>query len=162
MRVFTSFNKTLPAATDNASEQRGRADGPSKVKKSYRPPRENLSAEEIKSRVASKTQASKAKKIENLTGKQTSTFMADTPDVKADLRTKPTTSNAVKGLGNPEEVEKKVGQTEEKKVLLHSDVDKNDPNDTNVQEKLRGLLGSGGFGWNEKERAALSEILGKN
>ncbi|WP_290734677.1 hypothetical protein [Halobacteriovorax sp. JY17] len=162
MRVFTTFNETLPAATEKPSKQRGKKSGPTKVDKSYRPPRENLSPEEIKARVAKKTGHSAEKKVENLAGKQVSTFMADTPAVKTDIRTKAATTSAVKGLGNPEEVEKKANTPEAKKVLLHSDVDKNDPKDTNVQEKLKGLLGSGGFGWNEKERAALSEILGKS
>lgn len=155
MKVFTTFNETLPSSTENASKRGRKKNGPTKVNKSYRPPRENLSPEEIKARVAQKTGKAKQKKEEVLTGRQVSTFMSEkAAAAKPEIRTKGTTANAVKGLGEPEKLET------EKKVLLHSDVQKNDPKDTNVQEKLRGLLGSGGFGWNDKERAALSEILG--
>ncbi|GEM_PF-6274658 len=159
MKVFTAFKETLPAATENSTERRAKKNGPSKVKQSYRPPRENLTPEEIKARVAQKT-AKPEKKVEVTEGKQVSTFMSEEAASKPAIRTKPSTASAVKGLGNPEELEKDAGE-EDKKVLLHSDVQKNDPKDTNVQNKLKGLLATGGFGWNEKERAALTEILGK-
>ncbi|WP_372652388.1 hypothetical protein [Halobacteriovorax sp.] len=162
MKVFTTFKETLPAANENSKRRGPKKNGPSKVKKSYRPPREKLSAEDIKARVAQKT-AKPDKKVEVTAGKQVSTFMSEeAAAAKPAIRTKPSTATAVKGLGNPEEIEKSSGGEEAKKVLLHSDVQKNDPKDTNVQEKLKGLLNSNGFGWNEKERAALSEILGKN
>lgn len=161
MKVFTAFKETLPAATENSTRRQVKRNGPKKVHKSYRPPRENLSAEDIKARVAQKT-AKPEKKVEVTAGKQTSTFMSEEAASRPTIRTKPTTATAVKGLGNPEELEKGAAGEETKKVLLHSDVQKNDPKDTNVQEKLKGLLDTNGFGWNEKERAALSEILGKN
>jgi hypothetical protein len=158
MRVFTTFNETLPTANQKTTSSKSKKNGPANIKKSYRPPRLDLSPEEIKAKVASKT-TSKKEVVENLSGKQVSTFMSESAAAtKTDIRTKATTATAVKGLGDPE----KVDDPKAKEVLLHSDVQKNDPKDTNVQEKLKGLLGSGGFGWNDKERAALSEILGKS
>lgn len=43
---------------------------------------------------------------------------------------------------------------------LKSDVGLNKPNDPGTQEKLKGLLKSGGFNFSDKERDALSSILG--
>ncbi|ATH07032.1 hypothetical protein BIY24_03495 [Halobacteriovorax marinus] len=153
MKVFTAFNETLPSSVENTSRKGARKAGPSKVKKSYRPPRENLSPEEIKARVASKTGANK-KKVENLSGKQVSTFMSEDNAAVANIRTSTSTIEAAKS--------EKSEVKGEKNVLVNSDVQKNDPSDTNVHQKLKGLLNSGGFGWNDKERAALSEILGKD
>jgi hypothetical protein len=39
------------------------------------------------------------------------------------------------------------------------DIQKNDPNSPETQEKLKGLLRSGGFDFSEKERQVLSQIL---
>ncbi|MEX0798386.1 MAG: hypothetical protein WD025_03030 [Bacteriovoracaceae bacterium] len=51
----------------------------------------------------------------------------------------------------------------EKKVEEGSfgDIKNNDPASEVTQEKLKGLLASGGFHFNDKERAALSQILDK-
>lgn len=57
-------------------------------------------------------------------------------------------SSVVKSLG------KKEGEH-----MLKSDISPNDPNDPNTVEKLRGLLSTGGFNFNEKERKALSKII---
>lgn len=42
---------------------------------------------------------------------------------------------------------------------LKSDVGRNDPTDTNVQEKLRDILKTGAFSFSQKEKDALSQIL---
>lgn len=45
--------------------------------------------------------------------------------------------------------------------VLKSDVGFNSPSDPATTEKLKSLLTSGGFNFNEKERAALTKILGE-
>lgn len=45
--------------------------------------------------------------------------------------------------------------------LLKSDVGSNNPDDPATAEKLKGILSSGGFSFNEKERATLAKILGE-
>ena len=54
-----------------------------------------------------------------------------------------------------------MGQTKviDKNEAVIGDIGKNDPTDTVTQEKLKGLLRSGGFNFNQKERAALKDIL---
>lgn len=51
----------------------------------------------------------------------------------------------------------------EKKVKEEAfgDIKSNNPADENTQEKLKGLLRTGGFHFNAKERAALGAILNK-
>lgn len=44
-------------------------------------------------------------------------------------------------------------------VLLKSDIAKNDPNDSNTQEKLRTILKTGGFSFSQKEKETLASIL---
>lgn len=44
---------------------------------------------------------------------------------------------------------------------VFGDIKKNDPGSDVTQEKLKGLLRSGGFHFNNKERAALDAILNK-
>jgi len=43
--------------------------------------------------------------------------------------------------------------------LLLSDVQLNDPNDTNTQEKLKSVLRNGAFSFNPKEKETLEKIL---
>jgi hypothetical protein len=169
MRVFSSF-ENRPATTEKTRPDRLKKSGPKKSKKSYRPPKEQLSADEIKARVAQKTsKATKAavQKAKINTGKQVSTFMADNIPTKVDISKKAIQAKQVKEASpkavpvakeaKAEEVQAK----KEKSVILNSDVDKNDPNDPNVRKKLKGLL-AGGFGWSDKEKAALAEILDKD
>lgn len=47
-------------------------------------------------------------------------------------------------------------------ITLKSDIGINDPKDEVTQEKLKGLLTTGGFNFSDKERKALSSILGMN
>ncbi len=58
------------------------------------------------------------------------------------------------------EKKEEVGE-DKKSMLLKSDVDKNNPNDPNVQEKLKALLKTGGFAFSQKEKEALAQILNK-
>ena len=46
-----------------------------------------------------------------------------------------------------------------KETLAHGDIGENNPNSDVTREKLKGLLKSGGFDFNDKERKALAQIL---
>lgn len=158
MRVLSTFDNRA-ATTEKSHNRRKKGSGPVKVNKSYRPPKENLSPEEIKARVAKET-APKVKKVDITAGKQVSTFMSGEKKpvaVKAEISKKATTLKTKESV----EVEKE-DKKEEKNIMLKSDVTLNDPEDPNTRKKLQGLLNTGGFGWNEKERAALADILGKD
>lgn len=48
-------------------------------------------------------------------------------------------------------------ETEEEPII--GDIGKNDPNDTDTQEKLKTILKSGGFAFSPKEREVLGDIL---
>lgn len=58
----------------------------------------------------------------------------------------------------PGEVETKNKSLKESHLLL-SDVQLNDPSDTNTQEKLKSVLRSGAFNFNPKEKDTLERIL---
>jgi hypothetical protein len=174
MRVFSTFDNR-PATVEKGQNKRRKGSGPKKSKKSYRPPRENLSAEQIKARVAKET-APKAKKVDVNKGKQVSTFMSDETKIsrkainlQSQNKVKPTKEEVkvsvqkkVVATSTPKKEEKAEAKSETKDIMLQSDVKLNDPTDPNTRKKLKGLLTTGGFGWNEKERAALADILGKD
>lgn len=46
--------------------------------------------------------------------------------------------------------------------VLKSDIAKNDPSDTNTQEKLKAVISKGAFNFNPKERETLEKILADN
>ena len=174
MRVFSSF-ENRPATSENTKPGRKKNAGPKKNKKAYRPPRENLSAEEIKARVAQKTSkvnVAAEKKAKASSGKQVSSFMETDASTKVGFTDKATRAKAKakaeaqmatadKAKADPAVDKSHTDAVEKKKLMLNSDVDTNDPNDPNVRKKLKGLL-AGGFGWTDKEKAALSQILDKD
>ena len=47
-----------------------------------------------------------------------------------------------------------------KDVMLKSDIGLNDPNSQSTTEKLKDILKTGAFSFNQKEKAALAKILG--
>ena len=51
------------------------------------------------------------------------------------------------------------GQLDPEEIQAFSDIGNNDPNNDMTHDKLKKILESGGFNFNEKERAALEEIL---
>lgn len=66
--------------------------------------------------------------------------------------------NSKKKMG-PMKIEKEAEETNED-IMLKSDIAKNDPTDPNTQEKLKTVLKQGSFGFSDKEKAVLSQILG--
>lgn len=173
MRVFSSF-ENRPATTEKTGPGRKKNSGPKKSKRSYRPPKEQLSAEDIRARVTKKTakvSTAAAKKAKASSGKEVSSFMETDASTKVGFTDKATRIAKAKeeakiAAAGEVKVDPMVDKShtkavEDKKLLLNSDVDKNDPNDPNVRKKLKGLL-AGGFGWSDKEKAALSQILDKD
>jgi|SRR5690606_34293506 len=127
MRVF----KTLEADGVPMEKSPGHQ-AQKKTAKSSRPPRENLSANEIRSKVnehfspkpeADKVEFSKFSKVKN------------------------------------DQDHKKVEDTPEKELSKPSDVGLNDPNDPATVGKLKSVLTKGAFNFNPKEREALEKIL---
>jgi len=65
----------------------------------------------------------------------------------------------------PEKISPEVSEDNESTKgdhLLKSDINLNDPKDSNTQEKLKSVLQKGAFAFNPKEREALEKILGAN
>lgn len=127
MRVF----KTLEADGVPMEKSPGHQ-AQKKTTKSSRPPRENLSANEIRSKVnehfspkpeSDKVEVSKFAKVKN------------------------------------DQDHKKVEDSPEKELSKPSDVGLNDPNDPATVGKLKSVLSKGAFNFNPKEREALEKIL---
>lgn len=69
----------------------------------------------------------------------------------------------VKPQPQPEEVvetvEEEYDSPNTEDYTIESDVQTNDPNSAETKEKLKGILSSGAFGFNPKEKEVLSKIL---
>jgi len=121
----------------------------------------SLSASEIRQKVEEhQTGRAQKKVMVNTANKQTSEFMKEQP-----IEVPKTSIIPDKAL-NPAEVIKEepaVGEHVEpsKGHVLASDIAKNDPNLPETTEKLKSLLSTGAFAFNDKEREALSKILEK-
>lgn len=66
-----------------------------------------------------------------------------------------------KPISKPDEDQEFKMKNVKKDLTLKSDVEANDPNDTNVQEKLKSILKTGAFNFSQKEKEALGQILNK-
>lgn len=124
------------------------------------------------SQVRAKIEELKAKKEEKLIEVKKDDLVTAMPD-NLEVKTK---SSIIKNNAQPaevavetkttpevvtKEVPKEATSPEKKSHTLKSDVDLNDPRDTNVHEKLRTILKSGGFNFSQKEKEALGQILNK-
>ena len=76
--------------------------------------------------------------------------------MKKDVKTTKPKGNGVKS-DMPGDVSAKVVNAQGEPIK--SDVSKNNPNDPAVREKLRELLKSGAFSFNQKEKGTLAQIL---
>jgi len=127
----------------------------------------SLSASEIRQKVeAHQTGRGQKKLMINEANKQTSEFMKEKP-----IEIPKTSIIPEKVLNPPEQKQVAAIVKEEPAVgehvepseghVLASDVDKNDPNSPETTEKLKSILSTGAFAFNDKEREALSKILEK-
>lgn len=141
--------------------------GDRKIVKMHRP--ERLSDAEVRAKIEElKNEKNEVKKVV-----KQNNIVSTMPD---DIKIKNASSIIKKNDGTDKssiEKEKKIElvkpQTEplqsepeaKKNHTLKSDVDANDPRDSNVHEKLKTILKVGGFNFSQKEKEALGEILNK-
>lgn len=153
MKIF-SPNETNISKTTNAPKKTGKAKGKSAASKikGEAPAKAPVSDREIREKLAAHVQTSNTAKSQ-VFKKNSEALGAGfmNPDVKPKIET------AVTAEG----VEEK-GKSLKESHLLLSDVKLNDPTDSNTQEKLKSVLGSGAFNFNPKERENLERILGGN
>lgn len=131
-------------------------------KKAPTPEKKNISASEIKEKLAAHVETSEASK--NMAIKKNSQRLGEgfMNDSMKPMAAKPALVDEVK-VEKPElkeapEVEDNSPNT--KDFTIKSDIALNDPKDTNTQEKLKTVLSRGAFSFNPKEREALEKILG--
>lgn len=139
------FPKDAPK-TKGPARTEGKSEG-IKRKKAEAPPRKDVSPSEIREKLAARVETSEAAKTmaSKNTQKLGEGFLND--EFKA-----------------PPVIVKEEVKTEEKSpntenFVLNSDIAKNNPKDTNTQEKLKTALSKGAFNFNPKEREALEKIL---
>lgn len=118
-------------------------------KKMAPPERKDISANEIRGKLAAHTEASAAVKPQPKL--QNSQKLGDGFMNEAVVRP-PIVPPA------PEEITPEAEEVK-KDILLKSDIANNDPTDTNTQEKLKTVLSRGAFSFNPKEKEVLERIL---
>jgi hypothetical protein len=155
MKLFSPQKTSSPKAkTKAASTASGTASGPAK-KLANKPVKKEMSAAEIKDKLAAHVDTSDAAKnmaiknskklgegflsgeVKPITNSTTNPESPVPPSVELEAKTDP----------NPEG------------FVLKSDIANNDPKDTNTQEKLKAVISRGAFNFNPREREALEKIL---
>jgi hypothetical protein len=156
MKIFPnqSVTESKPVKSKGAAKT-GQVAG---RKKSDTPAKKEISESEIREKLASRVETSEAAKmlaIKKTSQKLGEGFLSD--EIKLPPRMSPLPEVAAAGdeLG-----EEKSPNT--KDFIMKSDVAKNDPKDTNTQEKLKSIISKGAFNFNPKEREALERILAGN
>ena len=149
MKIFPK--KSAVSSRSVEKSERSEVDKPISKKKAAAPVKLDLSASDIREKLASHVETSDVAK--NMAIKKTKkfgeNFMSET--------IKPIVS-VVNELADTMDEEIKTPNT--KDLTIKSDIAFNDPKDTNTQEKLKSALSRGAFNFNPKERAALEKILG--
>lgn len=149
MKIFPrqSTSEAAPAKT-KASAKEGKVIS---RKKPEAPPKKELSADQIKEKLAAHVDTSETAK--NMAVKNSKKlgdgFMNDS--------IRPEVVSVEAPLVKAEAAEEK--PVNSKDLTLKSDIALNDPKDTNTQEKLKTVLSRGAFNFNSKERDALEKIL---
>lgn len=147
MKIFSPQSQDRPSRPEKG--EKPAKNGVSR-KKVAPPERKQISASAIKEKLAEHVQANAAAKPKSpleTSQRLGEGFMNETmvrPPIVA-----PT----------PAEITPEAEETK-KDIILKSDIAKNDPTDTNTQEKLKTVLSKGAFNFNPKEKEALERILG--
>ncbi|MBC7713598.1 MAG: hypothetical protein H7177_09675 [Rhizobacter sp.] len=120
-------------------------------KKAELPQKKDVSPGEIREKLAARVETSDTAK--NLALKNNSKKLGD-GYMNEEFKPAPVIAPA----------ETEIEATEEKSLnskdfVLKSDIAKNDPKDSNTQEKLKSVIQKGGFNFNPKERETLEKIL---
>lgn len=137
MRVFDQFSPQRQARVKSGVKKS------SKKEVEQRPVRMQLSASEIRAKVEENSKP-KVEKVEKPKGQKLGDGFLN-ESVKVDRA-------AMKALAQAR-------AEAPKDHTLPSDIDKNEPDNPVTTEKLKTILGSGGFSFNPKEREVLSKIL---
>lgn len=153
MKIFR--NESTVSTSSSKAEKTSSGEGKITRKKAATPERKNISASEIKEKLAAHVETSEASKnmaIKKNSQKLGEGFMNES--------IKPKIVDEVK-VEKPEIAEEKADNSPNTKdFTIKSDIALNDPKDTNTQEKLKTVLSKGAFNFNPKEREALEKILG--
>lgn len=150
MKIFPAKTTSQPETT-RTERPDGKVGGKISRNKAQLPPKKEMSAAEIKEKLAAHvgiSDAAKTMAIKN-TKKMGDAFL-NTDVVKVEA---PIVEAKV-------EAESEIKTPNTKDLTIKSDVELNDPTDTNTQEKLKSVLVKGAFNFNPKEKAALEKILG--
>jgi hypothetical protein len=157
MKIFSPQKTSAPTAK-TSSIKAAKARGPAKKEAAELPVKKNMSADQIKEKLAAHVETSGTSKslaIQN-SKKLGEGFL--NPDAKPLVQAQPKTE-LVEGAEAPK-VAEEVKTPNTKDFVLNSDIAANDPTDTNTQEKLKTILSKGAFNFNAREKEALEKILG--
>ncbi len=151
MKIFPAQHNSAPEKPKKAAGPRAEKTGISR-KKAALPEKKEMSASDIKEKLAAHVQTSSASKntaIKN-TQKLGEAFL------NHDLVAAP----AIIPLeGSPEALAEAEVMKAKKDHLLKSDIAANDPTDSNTQEKLKTVLTRGAFSFSAREKEVLEKIL---
>jgi hypothetical protein len=145
--------KMFPPQSQDRSPRAEKAEKPAKIgvsrKKVAPPEKKQISASSIKEKLAAHSEANAVEKPKapiETSKKLGEGFMNETivrPPIVAP---------------KPEEITPEAEEVK-KDIILKSDIAKNNPTDTNTQEKLKAVLSRGAFNFSSKEKEALERIL---
>lgn len=150
MKIFNSPTSAQPVKSENSKAAKV-AKGPTSRKKAPPPERKQMSADEIKSKLAAHVEGAAGPKKKPLDSQKLGDGFLNEAVVRPPVIVPFEKESAVEAT--EEEIEKK------KDIILKSDIAKNDPTDTNTQEKLKSVLAKGAFSFSAKEKEALERIL---
>jgi hypothetical protein len=167
MRVFNKRNFSPPRTEVAESSKVNKRTQQREVIPGKRPP--SKSSSEIRARVEELRKESQAKKFEHAKKMREKRLQGNSymnaevanksipkPPSQADLAAKvESNKKTLKEVGTGEHVDGGAGH------LLNSDITQNDPTAPETQEKLKKVISTGAFSFNEKERAVLEKILGQ-
>jgi hypothetical protein len=123
-------------------------------KKPEAPVKKEMSPDAIKLKIAENEAKTKsADKVELTSKKLGDTFLNEEVVKKAPIMVKADI------IAEKEKMVEEGKSPNTKDFIIKSDVQLNDPKDTNTQEKLKTVLAKGAFSFNPKEREALDKIL---
>ncbi len=147
------FPKDSRPSTPVDSQKKSAAKGITR-KKPELPVKKEMSPEAIKQKIAENEAKSKsADRVEVSSKKLGDSFLNEEAVKKAPIMIKEDI------IAEKEKMVEEGKSPNTKDFIIKSDVQLNDPKDTNTQEKLKTVLAKGAFNFNPKEREALDKIL---
>lgn len=168
MKIFenkvSSVASTREVGESNVDKmgKSAKAKGPSR-KKAAKPEKPNISADEIRQKLASNVEMSNtAKKIQKEKNAQKLGEGFLNGELPAKKIEAPAMAKEVEKLEKLEKPESKVEESADpnfKDHIVKSDVGINDPKDSTTTEKLKTVISKGAFNFNSREREILDKIL---